>query len=268
MSRAQAAWQVPVQWPELAGPPQAQAAPRTAGVLKVLIVVAMLALTVLDRFGFRLIAATAIPVGMMAMYLLVGAMVLMGAAEINWRAALVLLAIALVTALSHVVNLSFGPPPYVSVASLLLLLMLYAPFCVTLRPGAVAPALWRWTVDAYVLFALVVAAAGIAQYFVQFVFKPPWLFDYTYLLPERLRATQHWATVHETGTWAKSNGFFMREPALFSIVMALGLLCELSVRRRLWVLAAFALGLVLFIVTLTLNVIAMRVVNRYREKYD
>jgi phosphate transport system permease protein len=33
-------------------------------------------------------------------------------------------------------------------------------------------------------------------------------------------------------------------------------------------LAAFALGLVLFIVTLGLNVIALRVVQKYREQYD
>ena len=33
-------------------------------------------------------------------------------------------------------------------------------------------------------------------------------------------------------------------------------------------LAAFALGLVLFIVTLTLNVVALNVVRKYREKYD
>ena len=33
-------------------------------------------------------------------------------------------------------------------------------------------------------------------------------------------------------------------------------------------LAAFALGLTLFVVTLVLNVIALRIVQRYREKYD
>jgi phosphate transport system permease protein len=33
-------------------------------------------------------------------------------------------------------------------------------------------------------------------------------------------------------------------------------------------LAAFALGLVLFLVTLGLNVIALRVVNKYREQYE
>jgi phosphate transport system permease protein len=33
-------------------------------------------------------------------------------------------------------------------------------------------------------------------------------------------------------------------------------------------LAAFALGLVLFVITLCLNVIALVVVNKYREQYD
>jgi phosphate transport system permease protein len=33
-------------------------------------------------------------------------------------------------------------------------------------------------------------------------------------------------------------------------------------------LSAFALGLVLFSVTLVLNVIALRVVQRFRERYD
>jgi phosphate transport system permease protein len=33
-------------------------------------------------------------------------------------------------------------------------------------------------------------------------------------------------------------------------------------------LAAFALGLALFLVTLTFNVVALQVVRRYREQYD
>ena len=35
-----------------------------------------------------------------------------------------------------------------------------------------------------------------------------------------------------------------------------------------WEHAVGALGLVLFVVTLTLNLIALRVVQAYREKYD
>jgi phosphate transport system permease protein len=33
-------------------------------------------------------------------------------------------------------------------------------------------------------------------------------------------------------------------------------------------LAAFALGLVLFLVTLTLNVVALYIVRKYREQYE
>jgi phosphate transport system permease protein len=33
-------------------------------------------------------------------------------------------------------------------------------------------------------------------------------------------------------------------------------------------LAAFALGLILFLITLTLNVIALRIVRRFREQYE
>ena len=33
-------------------------------------------------------------------------------------------------------------------------------------------------------------------------------------------------------------------------------------------LAAFALGLVLFVVTLALNIVALRIVQKYREQYD
>ena len=33
-------------------------------------------------------------------------------------------------------------------------------------------------------------------------------------------------------------------------------------------LAAFALGLVLFVITLILNIIALKVVRKYREQYD
>ena len=33
-------------------------------------------------------------------------------------------------------------------------------------------------------------------------------------------------------------------------------------------LAAFALGLVLFVVTLCLNILALQIVRRYREEYD
>jgi hypothetical protein len=242
------AWQLPVQWPDGA---MASDAPLVARdqLLKAAILFAMLTMTVLDRFGLLGLAGT----GMLAMYALVGAMVLKGVAELNLRAAFAYLAIVGVATLSLLVNAAFAPLQFFSITSLLLLIALYAPFCVSLRQESVAPELWRWTVNLYIAFAVFVGVAGIMQFFVQFVFDPPWLFNYTPLIPEPLRtpAATVFNTVHNMdeasrgGAWTKSNGFFMREPSYFSVVMAFGLVCELSLARRKWVMSVLILGLML-----------------------
>jgi hypothetical protein len=123
--------------------------------------------------------------------------------------------------------------------------VLYAPLMLSLRRDAVQPELWRWTMRLYVYFALFIAVAGIAQFFAQFVFQPVWLFDYRGMIPEALRASGGWNTVYTVTGWTKSNGFFLREPSLFSIAMAFALLCELSLWRRKWVMAVLAFALVL-----------------------
>jgi hypothetical protein len=44
--------------------------------------------------------------------------------------------------------------------------------------------------------------------------------------------------------FTKSNGFFMREPSIFSTVIAFALLCELSLDRRRWVMGILAAGII------------------------
>ena len=248
------AWQLPVQWPDAGYASEAGSAVRDR-LLKAAILFAMLALTVLDRFGLHLTRGIGVAVATAAMYALVGAMVLGGAAKLNFRAALACLAIVSVATLSLLVNATFAPLPFVSLASLLLLTVLYAPFCVSLRQGAVTPELWRWTVNLYIAFAVFVGVAGIVQFFVQFVFHPAWLFDYTPLIPQFLQSPGNWNTEYTVadgvpsddsrGGWTKSNGFFMREPSFFSQLMAFGLVCELTMARRKWVMSVLVLGLVL-----------------------
>lgn len=241
------AWQLPVQWPTAS----ADVAPVVrARLLAAAIFFAMLALTVLDRFGLRVTAHSSVPASLIAMYALVTAMLVGGVAELNRRMVMVYLAIATVATLSLMVNAAFTPLPYLSKMSFLFLIVLYAPFCVSLRRGAVAPTMWRQTVGLYIVFAVLVALAGIAQYLIQFVYHASWIFDYTPLIPEPLRATRGWNTAYTVGVnlpgaWTKSNGFFMREPSIFSVVMAFGLLCELSLARRKWVMAVLAAALLL-----------------------
>jgi hypothetical protein len=118
--------------------------------------------------------------------------------------------------------------------------------------------LWRWTVNLYIAFAVFVGVAGIVQFFVQFVFRPEWLFDYTPLIPERLQTPGSWNTDYTVGASGvpseKTFGtarrdqverIFMREPSFFSVVMAFGLVCELCMARRKWVMSVLVMGLVL-----------------------
>lgn len=245
-SHTRPAWQLPLQWPHTGQRRfEDRHAVITERLLKAAIVFAVLALTVLDRFGLRLTADYSIPPALMAMYGLVGVMILAGAAELNPRGALAYLAVVTIAGLSFMVNAAVAPPTHVSITSFLLLFVLYAPLALSLRRGAVAPELWRWAISAYIALAVFLAVAGIAQFFVQFVFRPAWLFDYTPLIPEFLRNSRGWNTVYSTGAWIKSNGFFLREPSIFSIAMAFALLCELSLARRKWVMAVLAMGLVL-----------------------
>jgi hypothetical protein len=182
---------------------------------------------------------------MIAMYAMVAATFVAGAITLNGQGAAAYLIVVAVTGLSYLVNASLEPSDNVSIASFLLIAVLYAPFAVSLSEDAVPPRLWRWAVEVYVGFSIVVALAGIAQFFAQFAFRPEWLFDYTPLIPDSVRASGGWNTVYPFGGWIKSNGFFLREPSIFSVAMAFALVCEVSLARRKWVMALLGLGLVL-----------------------
>jgi hypothetical protein len=234
-------WQLPLQWPAA----ESAAPRRTERLLKAGLVGALLALTLLDRFGLRVSDAFSVPPALLALYGLVALMLASGAAELNPRAALGYLAVACVAGASFVVNASLGAAQYVSLQSLLLLMAVYAPLVFTLREGTAGPGLWRWLVQAYIGFALCLAVFGIAQFFAQFVVRPAWLFDYTPLIPAPIRGSGVWNTVNPAGDWIKSNGFFLREASALSFEMAFALLCELSLSRRKWVMALLGAALVL-----------------------
>jgi uncharacterized membrane protein len=234
-----APWQVPAL---AAGEP----------LLKAGVVFAVLALTVLDRFGLRLMADWSMPAAIAAMYLLAALMLLGGFAELNSGGAAAFVGVVTAAGVSFLVNTGFEPRPYQSVTAWMLVVLSYAPFALSLSPGEVDARLWRWSVRLFANAAGFVAAAGIAQFFAQFVFAAPWLFDYTALIPEAARASGGWNTVHplmnwvqEDGYWIKSNGFFLREASIFSVLLALGIVCEVVLGARRWVLALMAAGLVL-----------------------
>jgi hypothetical protein len=223
-----------------------------APLLKAGLVFAVLALTVFDRFGLRLTADWSLPAAIFAMYVLAAIMILTGTAEVNRSGALAFVAVVTAAGLSFLVNAWFEPRPYQSVTAWMLVVLSYAPFVVALAPQAPGRRLWRWSARLFANLAVVVALAGIAQFFMQFVFHPPWLFDYTPLIPEAIRASGQWNTVNPVsnwvqadGYWIKANGFFLREASMFSLLLAFGIVGELTLGARRWALAAMAAGLVL-----------------------
>ena len=123
-----------------------------------------------------------------------------------------------------------------SPTSLLLFFVLYAPFTFRMRAHPATPGLWQWTMSTYANFCFVVACCGIAQFFLQFVIHSPWLFDFRPYIPDVIRNQDTFNTTISMGPFYKSNGFFLLEPSGFSTLMALAILCELSVfqkKRRL-----------------------------------
>lgn len=221
-------------------------------LLKPGIVLAVLALTLLDRFGVKVTAEWALPASMAAVYALTALMLLTRTAQLDGPGALGFVAVVGVAGLSFLVNHWFEPRPHQSVTAWMLVVLSYAPFALALAPGAVDARLWRWTTRLFASCAVLVAAAGIVQFFAQFVFSPAWLFDYTPLIPEAVRASGQWNTVNPVsnwvqadGYWIKSNGFFLREASMFSLLLALGIVCELALGARRWALAVLAAGLVL-----------------------
>jgi hypothetical protein len=97
------------------------------------------------------------------------------------------------------------------------------------------------------LLALIIAFAGIAQFFAQFVIKGPTLFTFLGVFPANLisHGFNYVIPAPGLGGLNKSNGFFLVEPSSFSQLMALAIIVELEFFRPSWRLAALGAGLLL-----------------------
>jgi hypothetical protein len=205
---------------------------------------ALVALTLLDRFGLRLSDSYSIHPSLVASYGLAAVMLVTDSARIDRAGVLMYVAVVTVAALSFVINASLEPHPSASIGSLMLVFVLYAPFVLRLRPSVGTPELWQLVIRWYIRIALLCALAGIAQFYAQFVFDAPWLFDYRPFIPAAIRGSGIYNTTNYAGALVKSNGFFLREASGLSFYMALALICEASFAKRKWVLAVLALALV------------------------
>lgn len=127
----------------------------------------------------------------------------------------------------------------VSVMSFILLFFMFLPFCFKWKQGEHTEALWRTTLGLFVSVCAFVGVAGVLQFFAQFAIHSQWVIDFTPNIPDPIRGGGVYNTAIPVGSFFKSNGFFLREPSSFSQFMALALIAEWLLFRRLWMLGLF-----------------------------
>ena len=133
----------------------------------------------------------------------------------------------------------------VSAPSLLLLLCMYFAYVFVIPDGSNAT--FETTLRLFRRFALIVAVAGICQFFAQLAIRGPTLFTFETFLPASIltQSFNYVIPVPGAAELNKSNGFFLLEPSHFSQLIALAVIAEMAFFRPSWRLAIFGLGLLL-----------------------
>jgi hypothetical protein len=218
---------------------------RSGALVPLALVALMLGCTALQRFGLTVGDASLNAAHFGAYFLLVAAL-LSGRLTIHGPRLAAYCALLALGGLSWMVNDTLAAQDGTSPTSFALLAMMYLPFVFMLRPGAAGHLDTEWILRAFANVGLFCAFAGILQFAAQFVIRADWLFDFSPYLPPWLRSSGGYNTVIPAADGLfKSNGFFFKEPSLFSLAVAFTLLLEIGRFRRWWRMAVLVLALML-----------------------
>jgi len=232
---------VPLDWVEEVRTVEPPLMPRG---LKVGIVLALLSLIVLTRFGINT-GSYGLNFAVPVLYVMIFAGFAKDRIELDLPALLLFTLFMSCAAAALLLNLNLPHDGGGSPASLILLAVLYIPFLFVLKPFSMSREAWLWTMRAFIHIATVVAMFGIVQFCLQFVWRPPWLFNFSPYIPKFIGVDVLFNSAIYTGSAYKSNGFFLREPSAFSFLMAFALICEMAIFKRWWRMGLFAAGLML-----------------------
>jgi hypothetical protein len=231
--------------------------PRPPLLVRLAVILVIAGFTIFQRFGVSLGSSGAgaadvsspgatsvysIDVALIAQYLLVGSLFVTGSVHLNKPNLILFVPCLLIASASCLLNIQDA-----SYLSLALLVVAYSPFILSARPRAEINPCGVWALRMFSNFALFCAASGIVQFAAQFVIHQPWLFDFTEYIPEAIRGSGTYNTVIPvgTGSFSKSNGFFFREPSMFSQITALALIAEFALLRRFVRIGILSCALVL-----------------------
>lgn len=216
--------------------------------MRAAIVFVLLSATVFQRFGLNVGSGGAsMQLSLIAVYILLAVAFYSGRLSIAVDRAVIYLVCFSIAAVSMLLNLNLADIFRSTLTSLIMVGLMFLPFVFVLKPENISQDDIDWVLEAFANIALFTAIMGVAQFALQFVIKGRWLFDFSPFLPKFLAGTTGFNSVIPVGGSGlfKSNGFFFREPSLFSFVMALGIVQELACRRRWWRLACLGAALLL-----------------------
>lgn len=216
--------------------------PRPA--IRYILIALIISLVMTDRLGISVDTLSLGP-SLPLTYGLLVVMVLTGWFAIDVPALLIYICICAVAVASFWFNAYMQNGASGTMGSMFLLMVIYLPFVFGMRVHPDNRGHWLWTMRVLSNTLLVGAAAGIIQFYAQFVIHEPWLFDISQLIPEGIRAEGIYNSTIPVGSFFKANGLFFREPSNFSYMMAFGLLIEVAVFKRIKRMLCFGLALVL-----------------------
>lgn len=137
------------------------------------------------------------------------------------------------------INLPLGIAPRMSTTSLAYWLAITAFAALRFRVSMSETAFFRIVT----LCLIAVAAAGLAQFVLQFVGLS--LFSFSGIVPDSLLIEDQYAVATPTSFGFKSNGFFLIEPSVFAQFMGIGVIVEALYFRRPIYFALFFIGLLI-----------------------
>lgn len=189
----------------------------------------------LPQFGIN-VAGASLPFSLPAYLVLTGTLAIGRLIAVNALAMIAYGGIAAVGLASLTLN---GGP---STASLALLLVLYAPFCLAMNDGRSA-AFRGFARDRFILACVLVSLVGVVQFVLQFLPGARGFLDIRTFIPAGLRLEGKYNTFAFTGGLLRSNGFFLLEPSSLSLYAGLGLVEEMVGRKRPWMIASLLTGM-------------------------
>ena len=199
------------------------------------------AIVYLAMFGIRVLPDFSVSFSLVAVYALAAWLLIKGQASFDLPSLFLFCAVLLVGCALVFAN-SGG---YFSLPSLLLLVVLYFPFTLSVTPGAQTERLRQYGIKCFCDLSLGLAVCAIVQYALQYVLHASWLFNLGSFIPDWFSASGVWNHAVPVNGAFKANGLFQREPSGLSMLLGLAFVVEMTQARRYGRLAIMALAMAL-----------------------